>query len=303
MKTIVIFGRGQVGTFYKDYFGSRGFNIVQPTVDIRDYEGVKKAVAEAGPEFVISTAGKTNIDWCEQNKLEAFDVNVLGADNIARVCQEQNVYLVHISSGCIQESKTADEVHQEEDLPNPTGYYGWTKVWAENLIMDRANRQGLKVLVLRPRQLVSAMVSPRNALTKMLTYSKFIDTANSCTVVEDLMYVTEELVKKGRTGVYNVANPGVTSPYRIALKLKELIKPGMAVEKISKEELNKMTLAIRIDTVLDTRKLQAEGIEPAPIEDRLVDIIKHLKHNLERQDAAEVLAKTEAETRVKLNLE
>ncbi len=299
---VLIFGRGQLGTFYREFFAAKGCVVESPTGDIRDESFVSGAVSSAQPDLIVNAAAKTNIDWCEMNKNEAFQINVLGADVIAKVAEERGVYLLHVSSGCVQESKTADVIHTEEDPPHPLCYYSWTKVWAENLLGERMLRGNLKTLMLRPRQLLSGMVSPRNALVKMLTYSKFIDTPNSCTIVEDLMDVTWTLLSKDATGLYNVANPGVTTPYRIAELLKAHLKPEMQFSKISKEELNRMTLAQRVDCVLSIAKLEREGVTMRPIEDRLIDILGALKHNLESVDADAALRKTEEETREKLAL-
>jgi dTDP-4-dehydrorhamnose reductase len=299
---VLIFGRGQLGTFYRDFFASKGCVVESPVGDIRDEAFVSGAVSSSQPDLIINAVAKTNIDWCEMNKVEAFEINVLGADLVAKVAEERGVYLLHVSSGCVQESLTPDVIRTEEDAPHPLCYYSWTKVWAENLLSERAARGSLKVLMLRPRQLLSGMVSPRNALVKMLTYSKFIDTANSCTIVEDLMDVTWALLKKDAIGLYNVANPGVTTPYRIAELLKTHLKPEMQFTKISKDELNHMTLAKRVDCVLSIGKLEAEGITMRPIEDRLVDILSVLGHNLSSADAEAALRKTEEETREKLSL-
>lgn len=301
-KRILIFGQGQVGTFYRDYFAAQGIEILAPKVDVRDADAVLVAVQAASPDVIINATGKTDIDWCERNRLEAVDVNTLGADNIGAAARQANTYLVHVSSGCIQESLAADEVRSETDPPHPLCFYSWTKVWAENLLLERASREGLKVLILRPRQLLSSMPSPRNALVKMLTYVKFIDTPNSCTVVEDLMTVTGQLVKLDATGVYNVVNPGITTPYRIAELLKLHLRPEMRFVKISKAELNDMTFAKRIDAVLSTAKLNALGITLRPVEERLVEVIAALKKNLESAAGRVVLDQTSADTAAKLAL-
>ncbi len=299
---VLIFGRGQLGSFYREHFASKGVAVESPEGDIRDEAFVSGAVSAVQPDLILNVAAKTNIDWCEMNRAEAFAINTLGADVIAKVAEERGIYLVHVSSGCVQESLTADVVHTEEDAPHPLCFYSWTKVWAENLLSERAARGSLKVLMLRPRQLLSSMVSPRNALVKMMTYSKFIDTPNSCTIVEDLMDVTARLVEKDATGLFNVVNPGVTSPLRIAGLLKTHLKPEMTLTEISKEELNRMTLAKRIDCVLSTAKLEREGIILKPIEERLVDILGDLKHYLASGEADATLRKTEEETREKLAL-
>jgi len=304
MKHIFITGKGQLGSFYKDYFEAKGATVAAfgSELDVRDERTMRARVENFQPDLVIHTAAKTNIDWCEQHKLEAFNINTLGTDVIGKVCQEKGIYLVHISSGCVLESKSADDAQTEEVVPSPLCFYSWTKVWAEEMLSHRARRHGLKVLLLRPRQLLSSKVDPRNALTKMLTYNKFIDTPNSCTVVEDLMRVTEELVHRSITGVYNVTNPGVTTPYEIAMALKEIVKPEMEFVKISKQELNKMTLAERVDAVLDTTKLNGEGIELKEIHERMREVMNDLKANMESEGAAKAMEKTKKETEEKLGL-
>lgn len=301
-KKILIFGQGQLGTYYREYFEGKGILVVSPRLDIRNQEAVLDALIENRPDIVINAVAKTNIDWCEMNKLECFDVNTLGADHIARSCEQQSVYLLHLSSGCVQESKTAQEVHTEEDTVHPLCFYSWTKVWAEQLLLDRMKFGRLKVLLLRPRQLLSAMMSPRNALTKMLTYTKFIDTPNSCTIVEDLMWVTDQLLQKDATGVINVANPGMITPYQIAEMLKEQVKADMVFSIISKDELNAMTLARRVDCVLSMEKLRSFGIELPEIHMRLREILILFKRNLDTQTGSQVLDQTYQETKAKLAL-
>jgi uncharacterized membrane-anchored protein len=73
----------------------------------------------------------------------------------------------------------------------------------------------------------------------------------------------------------------------------------MTIKKISKAELNKMTRATRIDSILNTEKLQSLGIKLRNINDRLVEIIQELKKNLVK-DTQNILQKTQAETTAKL---
>jgi dTDP-4-dehydrorhamnose reductase len=295
---ILIFGKGQLGTLYREWYEDRGINVFVADVDIRNAEAVIKIVEETRPDLIINTAAKTSIDWCEENKEECFAVNTLGADNIASAAEKGGIYLVHISSGCVQESLTESDIKTEDDKPNPLCFYAWTKVWAENLIEDRIERGNLSALILRPRQLLSSAASNRNALVKMLTYTKFIDTPNSCTVVEDLIDVTSKLVEKDVLGLVNVVNPGVTSPLKIAKVLREIIKPDMQIQEISKAELNKMTKAKRIDCVLSDERLDSLGLKLGSLEIRLPEVVIGLKKNLE--DNNSVLELTAEETQKKL---
>ena len=299
---VLIFGRGQLGQFYHEYFGANGAAVETPDLDIRNRAAVAAAIDGFHPDLVINAAAKTNIDWCEQHQLECFDINTLGAAAVAAVCAERGVYLVHLSSGCVQESKTKDEVWTEDAPVSPLCFYAWTKVWAEHLVNDYAKRHGLKALIQRPRQLLSGKVATRNAVTKLLTYSHFVDTANSCTIVEDLMGVTDALVRRDATGTFNVVNEGIITPYDIALLLQEMVKPDMVCVKITKEELNRMTLAKRVDAVLSCAKLNALGIALPEIHARLREILAQFKTRLAADEGRAILQKTEEETRNKLSL-
>ncbi|HKN97212.1 MAG TPA: sugar nucleotide-binding protein [Pseudonocardiaceae bacterium] len=287
MRTL-IFGNGQIGNFYLSHYRAHQQDArVAVGVDITDVDAVRTAVTKYRPDVVINTAATTNLEWCGLNRLRAFEVNVLGAGNVARVCDEAGVYLVHYSSGCIFSSVDGTDAKVETDAPNPSSYYGWTKVWSEQIVAFERSA-GFRCLVLRPRQPVSARVSPKNMLVKMLTFAKFVDTPNSGTVIEDLMEWTDELVARHVTGTYHVANTGYTTPYKIGKMIQEYILPDLEPEKIEKAELDRLTPNIRVDTVLDVHKLQALGIGVASYEDRLRDVVKQLGDRLRTMDKADL---------------
>lgn len=290
---ILIFGKGQIGTMYFNFFSGKGYKTFLSSGDVTQISEIHTEIEKFLPTVVINTAAKTNLEWCEQNKLEAFHVNILGAENIAKVCEEMGIYLIHFSSGCIFESDSPDDVKYEDSTPSPAAYYSWTKVWSENVV---ASKKNLQYLILRPRQPVSSEVSEKNMLIKMLTFSKFVGEDggwNSGTVLEDLMEITEKLIERRITGVLHVANEGFTTPYKIGLLLKKHINPAMRVEKISHAELDKITPVKRVAVVLGIKRLNSLGIYPKNYEKRLEEIILKLKDNLKGKTAQEVLEKTE----------
>jgi dTDP-4-dehydrorhamnose reductase len=294
MKKILIFGNGQIANFYTDYFKQKGTEAkVALGVDIRDFDQVSKAIDDFQPTVVINTAAKTNLEWCGNNRLEAFDVNVLGAGTVAKACDQKGIYFIHYSSGCIFSSVDGKDAKSEIDTPNPSSYYGWTKVWSEQIVQFERS-ENFKYLILRPRQPVSAQVNHKNMLVKMLTFSKFIDTANSGTVIEDLIEWTDQIIDKQVTGVLHVANIGYTTPYDIGLMIKEYILPDLNPEKISKAELDTMTPNTRVDTVMNVDRLQSLGIEVKPYAERLREIVQQLGKNIQAMDKAELKAQLES---------
>ncbi len=278
---ILIFGRGQIGQFYLEHFSKIGWKASLAEADITKPDEIAESIKSANPEVVINTAAKTNLEWCDKNKLEAFEVNVLGANNIADICDRNNIYFVHLSSGCIFSSVDENDIKNEQSIPNPEAYYAWTKVWAEEMVKFKKSTD-FKCLILRPRQPVSAKLSDKNMLVKMLTFSKFVDTPNSGTVIEDFVVWSEQLIKMGATGIYHLANQNWTTPYQIALKIKKYIIPDLEIEKISKDMLNQLTPNYRVDTVLDISKLLNCGISVSDYDQRLEEIIKDLAANIKQ---------------------
>lgn len=298
---ILIFGDGQIGNLYFNFFKSKNFVVKIAGADITKISSVKLAITKFKPTVVINTAAKTNLEWDAKNKLETFNVNVLGVDNIAQICDEKGIYIVHLSSGCILESKNGKDLKNEESVVHPISYYSWTKVWAENILTFKRSKS-FKYLILRPRQPISGNVSYKNMLVKMLTFTRFIDIPNSGTVLEDLMEWTHELIKKRTVGIVHVANDGWVTPYEIGLLLKKHILPSLPVNKITKEQLNKMTPERRVDTVLDVSKLKGIVKSVRPYRQRLEETIILLGENLRKTDPSVIkkeLDKTLAQSKAR----
>ena len=304
---VLIFGNGQIGNFYNSYFAEQNIKSEITQADVTDIKQVQKTIQKYNPTVVINTAAKTNLEWCGKNRLEAFSVNVLGADNIAQVCDDKKIYFIHFSSGCIFESKDENDEKSENSKPSPAAFYSWTKIWAEQLIQSNKSKN-FRFLILRPRQPISSQVSHKNMLMKLLTFVNFVDTPNAGTVLEDLMDWTLKILKVKPIGILHAANQGWTTPYQIGLMLKKYILPNLEVNKITKKKLDKITPNRRVDTILNVDKLKNMGVEIKPYKERLEEIIKSLGENIRKADKEflkQELEKTAifSKTRTKVNSE
>jgi len=249
-------------------------------VDITDLGAIRKELDDRKPEVVINAAGITgrpNIDWCEEHKLETVAGNVIGSLNVLQACQERNIYWVHFGSGCIFQGDSPDRKGwKENDEAVPPSFYSWTKYWADSILKN------FPVLIIRLRMPIDVEPSSRNLIDKLKKYSKIINNENSITVIPDFLDATKQLINKKRIGVYHVVNPGTISPSRIMEVYKEIVDPNYQFEVITDEDLYKQKLAVarRSNCVLNTDKLQKEGIVLKPIKERIKEVIKEYKKNL-----------------------
>ena len=276
MQKILIFGAGWLGNKYKDYLGA-----TLSAVNITDKKSVEKELYEQKPDVVINTAGKTgrpNIDWCEDHKIETIESNTIGPIVLMNACLAKNIHLVHLSSGCIFNGASAHtNGFTEEDSPNPVSFYSWTKTWADEVLKN------FPVLILRLRMPVDSLPNPRNLITKLSNYKKIIDVKNSITIVDDLLFATRELIHKKKTGIYNITNPQPVKHKDIMGWYKKIINQKQKYKMIPPQDLidKKMTKAGRSNCILDTSKLQKEGIILHNTKDAIIACMKEYKKHLQ----------------------
>ena len=279
MRTL-IFGKGYLGTSFAASPLFRGSLL--SGVDITDKAKVREEIQRYRPQVVINCAGKTNLEWCRDNKMEALEVNVAGPLFILHVCAELDLPMVHMSSGCIYEGKGAGgRGFSEKDTPDPKCFYSKSKALADELLTQA---QYSKLLILRLRQPFSGASNPRNLITKVLSYQKLITSPNSMTYVPDLISATAFLLKDNQRGIFNVCNEGFISPYEIAVIAKKLFKLSQKYTPISKGELDilnaKNNREHRVDTLLNIKKLLATGFKMAKVKKRVKDALKTLSRSL-----------------------
>lgn len=265
----LIFGNGYLGQKFKEYFKDS----VMSEVFVRDERDVLDEVEKYKPEWALNCAGITgrpNIDWCEENKQETFEGNVLLPLTIAKACQKAGVKMMHLGSGCVYSGDNNGSGWRETDPPNFAGsFYSKTKAMSEAMLKD------YNVLQLRLRMPIDNDVkSERNFIHKITQYKKVIDAKNSMTIVDDLLRAAEVLMGRDRIGIYNTVNPGPMSHSEILELYQEMIDPIFSYEIISVEELHQMTKAQRSNCVLNTEKLEKE-IKLLPLRERIIEILKY----------------------------
>ncbi len=260
MSQYLIFGNGWIGNKLKNYLPDAGISLA----DITNKQAVHEAIEQHKPFFVINAAGKTgkpNIDWCEDHMVETFASNVKGPIRLAEVCLEQKVKFMHIGSGCIYEGNNGGKGFSEDDPPNYFGsFYSRTKIWAERTLKQYS------VLQLRLRMPVDKEPNDRNLITKLTRYEKIISVPNSMTIIDDFLFGAKTLMEKEKTGIYNVVNPSSITHQQILELYQQIVDSSFTFTVFSLDELKKIVKAGRSNCILNTEKLQKEGIILPPVE-------------------------------------
>lgn len=121
--------------------------------DLRDYESVRKACE--GVDTVFHTAALINTSEIARPAVKRFvyDVNVTGAENVARAATEAGAKaMVHTSTFCVVLDRDGLD-NQDESLPYATqspDLYTTTKIEAERRVLSADTEGGLRTCALRP---------------------------------------------------------------------------------------------------------------------------------------------------------
>jgi dTDP-4-dehydrorhamnose reductase len=229
-------------------------------VDYTDLKELKYNLYILGDDLhIINCAGyigKPNVYACELAKADCIEGNVLLPLMLAQLCHEKDYELTLISSGCIYGGY--DKHFTEDDASNfdfqNGSFYSGTKALAEKVV----KQNNPNTYIFRLRIPFDEHASPRNYITKLLSYDKLLNLDNSLSHRADFAKYSIDLIEqKVPKGTYNITNKGFID----AKGVVELIKKHNLSDKDFKffddiESFSKETIAPRSNCILDTSKVE-----------------------------------------------
>lgn len=102
-------------------------------LDITNLENCEATFSTIKPHYCINAAAYTAVDKAESEPEKAHLINVIGAKNLAEVSKKHNTILLHVSTDFVFDGNKTTP-YNEDDIPNPTGVYGQTKLDGEKAI-------------------------------------------------------------------------------------------------------------------------------------------------------------------------
>ena len=200
------------------------------TLDITNLENCNQVFDKYKPNFCINAAAYTAVDKAESEPEKAFAINVIGAKNLAEVSKKFDTILLHISTDFVFDGNKKSPYY-EQDLPNPTGVYGQTKLDGEKVIQDVLEKH----FIVRTSWVYSQFGN--NFMKTMLrlaserdSISVVNDQIGTPTNAVDLAEVLVAMILKTHNsqlvtfnfGIYNFSNEGQCSWYDFAQKIFEI---------------------------------------------------------------------------------
>ena len=137
---LVTGGSGLIGSNFIDAYSSN-YQIInlshdsQNAVDITDLDSLESVIQKyPQANSIIHLAAYTDVNGAFEQTNDkngpAYQVNVVGTQNLIELAQSYNKFLIHISTAYVFNGHKKDP-YLETDQPDPIEWYGQTKFWAE----------------------------------------------------------------------------------------------------------------------------------------------------------------------------
>lgn len=137
IRVLVCGATGQVGQCFKaisqeqdqidwTFCDSEKFNLL-------DKEQMAHFMENHPADYLVNAAAYTAVDKAEEEAEIAYEINVKGSANLARLCKEKGVHLVQISTDYVFDGHKTTP-YTPLDTPNPLSVYGKTKRASEKEI-------------------------------------------------------------------------------------------------------------------------------------------------------------------------
>lgn len=213
MKVLVTGAKGQLGYDVVRELVGRGHEAIGVDIqemDITCYQNVENTLTELQPQAVIHCAAWTAVDAAEEpeNSHMVHQVNVVGTENIAKVCRALNAKMIYISTDYVFDG-SGERPWEPQDARSPLSAYGQSKChgelavekWLESYYIVRI----AWVFGVNGKNFIKTMLSLGQTRENL---SVVDDQMGTPTYTYDLSRLLVDMVETDRYGHYHVTNEG-----------------------------------------------------------------------------------------------
>jgi dTDP-4-dehydrorhamnose reductase len=234
MLRILLLGKyGQLGWELQRSLATLGEIIAldYPEIDLVRSEQLAPVIRELRPQMIVNATAYTAVDKAENETSIAQAINSQAVGIMAEEARALGAGLIHYSTDYVFDG-TKDSSYKEDDLTNPLGVYGQSKLDGEQAIQA----VGGSYLILRTSWVYS--LRRESFVSKVLEWSRkqstlrvVHDQVSNPTWCRMLAEVTAQLLAiggnegpawlDGRSGIYHLAGDGYASRYEWAKAILE----------------------------------------------------------------------------------
>jgi dTDP-4-dehydrorhamnose reductase len=235
MKILLTGANGQLGSDLRRALAKH--DVIATTrheLDVAIPAQAREVIAAHKPDVVLNTTAFNKVDAAETDAADALRVNAFAAQQLALVCRDHDIPLMHISTDFVFDgAKRAPYI--ESDLPNPLSAYGASK-WAGELLVRAAWHKHYLVRTCGLYGVAGSSGKGGNFVNTMLRLARegkpikvVGDQICTPTSTQDLAAQLTVLIETSAYGTYHINNHGACSWHEFAAEIFRLagLKPNL----------------------------------------------------------------------------
>ncbi|MFI4911591.1 MAG: SDR family oxidoreductase [Sedimentisphaeraceae bacterium JB056] len=244
-------------------------------VDITNRSRMEEVICSVSPSAIIHTAAIADLAFCSSDRHLASQVNIVGTENVALAAQKCGAKMVFTSTDLVYSGSESN--YSEDDIAEPSCYYGQTKLEAEKLTASLCSNYSIaRIALIYGRSLSRKKCFAELMLNRMAEGGEamglFSNEYRSPVYLEDLCNVLLQMASRDDAqGIYNIGGPQRMSRYEFGLLLAETfnldknsIKPvnmEQAMFNYHRPEDCSMSIEKALHTFGDIFQTPRQGIE------------------------------------------
>ncbi len=246
MKILITGAGGLVGTELTRALASNHdvLPLTHAELDVRNRDAIKKVFSEAKPALVFNCA-VLGVDACEMNPRLAREVNVIGAENLAKAAAKVRAEFIQFSTNYVFDgTRVGGAPYTIDDTPAPINVYGETKLAGELAVKAACKRSFIirTSLVFGAGKQNFLSTIPRS-LTSGAKVRAITDVWANTTYVKDLVSQVMKIISQRHFDTYHVVNSGVCSYFEFAMSVAKQLeefetRTSHLIEPIKLEDLH-----------------------------------------------------------------
>ncbi|MBI4466876.1 MAG: dTDP-4-dehydrorhamnose reductase [Acidobacteria bacterium] len=248
-------------------------------LDITNPAAVRAQMARHRPDCIINGAAYNRVDDAEDHPDEAFAVNAVGVELLARAAAAAGAVLVHFSTDYVFDG-TKRTPYVETDAPNPQSVYALSKRAGE-IFVEQHCREYFLIRTCGLYGQAGNRSKGGNFVERMLRLAQegkplrvVNDQVLAPTSTRDLAEKLAPLIRTDRYGLYHMTNTGECSWYEFAREAFGLAGLSADLRPVSSAEFGARARRPPY-SVLDNAAYRAAGFPDfRPWQDALADYLK-----------------------------
>ena len=202
--------------------------------DVLNYDLLKDSIVGSKSNYIIHCAALVNVDYCEENPKECYELNVELTRKIASIANEVGAKMIFISSDAVYNGDVKG-LHKEIETISPISEYAKSKQMAEKVVLNSYNGLVIRTNILgyNYREKKSFNEWVEDSLTNGFSLNMFDDIYFSPITVNELAMIIDKCMDNSVSGLFNICSTGSISKYDIGNEIKKVFKLEGQINSIS----------------------------------------------------------------------